>query len=55
MRTIYLIILAVMLFASCSRQLQMSYTSKGRTDYNLTAGEEAMLDSIQEKTFMFFL
>lgn len=55
MRTIYLIILAVMLFASCSRQLQMSYTSKGRTDYNLTAGEEAMLDSIQEKTFLFFL
>ncbi len=55
MRTTYLIILAVFVLASCNRQVQINYTSQGRTNYNLTASEEAMLDSIQEKTFQFFL
>ncbi len=55
MRTTYLIILAVLVLASCNRQVQINYTSKGRAHYNLSAGEEAMLDSIQQKTFQFFL
>ncbi len=55
MRKTYLIILAVIVLTSCNRQVQINYTSKGRANYNLTAGEEAMLDSIQEKTFQFFL
>lgn len=55
MRTIYLIMLAVLLLASCNQQAQTNFTSKGRVSYNLTAGEEAMLDSIQQKTFQFFL
>lgn len=55
MRKTYLIILAVLVLASCNRQLQINFTSQGRAGYNLTAAEEAMLDSIQEKTFQFFL
>lgn len=55
MRKTYLIILAVLVLASCNRQVLINYTSKGRTNYNLTASVEAMLDSIQEKTFQFFL
>ncbi len=55
MRKRYLILLAVLVLASCNRQLQVKYTSRGRASYNLTAGEETMLDSIQKKTFQFFL
>jgi len=33
----------------------MLFISNGRIDYQLTADEEAMLDSIQHKTFLFFL
>jgi len=55
MRKRYLILLAVLVLASCNRQVQINYTSKGRATYDLTAGEEAMLDSIQQKTFQFFL
>ncbi len=55
MRTSYLTLLAVLVLVSCNRQVQLNYTSKGRAIYNLAAGEEAMLDSIQEKTFQFFL
>jgi len=55
MRKRYLILLAVLVLASCNRQVQINYTSKGRATYDLTAGEEAMIDSIQQKTFQFFL
>ncbi|MFZ2286375.1 MAG: glucoamylase family protein [Bacteroidales bacterium] len=55
MRKIFLFLLPAFVLASCSQQAQISFTSKGRVSYNLTAGEEAMLDSIQEKTFQFFL
>jgi hypothetical protein len=34
---------------------QVVFKSNGKVDYPVTVGEEAMLDSIQHKTFLFFL
>ncbi len=47
----------VMAFAitACKQPQQLTYNSKGKVDYQLTAGDEKMLDSIQYKTFLFFL
>ncbi|MEZ4996440.1 MAG: hypothetical protein R2758_02805 [Bacteroidales bacterium] len=51
---IYSIFLAVLLLASCARQQTPAYRSQGPVDFPLTADDEAMLDSIQHRTFMFF-
>lgn len=55
MRITNLIILAAFLLASCNQQTQVSFKSQGRVNYQLTPDEESMLDSIQEKTFQYFL
>jgi hypothetical protein len=55
MRTIYLILLTALVLASCSRQTQITFVSKGKVDYQLSPDETTMLDSIQQKTFQFFL
>jgi len=39
--------------AACTQQF--AFKSHGKVNYPLTSGEEAMLDSIQHKTFLFFL
>lgn len=52
---IYSILLTVLLLASCARQQSPIYKSQGRVDFPLTADDEAMLDSIQHRTFMFFM
>jgi hypothetical protein len=52
---LYSIFLAVVFIASCTRAEQPPYKSQGRIDFPLTAEDEAMLDSIQHRTFMFFM
>jgi len=55
MRTKYIFLLAVLMITACDQPQQMLFRSNGRIDYQLTTDEEAMLDSIQHKTFLFFL
>lgn len=42
-------------FAACNQPKQIVFESKGRVEYALTSEEEIMLDSIQQKTFLFFV
>ena len=51
------VFLLVFLIAAsgCSQSLQPDYKSSGKVNYPVTPGEVAMLDSIQKKTFLFFL
>ena len=42
-------------FTACEQPQQIVFKSNGKVNYPLTADEEAMLDSIQHKTFLFFL
>ena len=50
-------LLLFVLFASaaCDQPQQIVFKSNGKVNYPLTADEEALLDSIQHKTFLFFL
>ncbi len=47
--------LAVLVMASCQRTEEIEFKSFGKVDYPLSAEQEVMLDSIQHKTFQFFL
>ena len=48
--------LFVFISAGCTaQQSQTVFKSKGKINYPLTTGEVAMLDSIQHKTFLYFL
>jgi hypothetical protein len=50
------VLLVVLSFVICAAYPQNNvYRSKGKVNYSLTRGEETMLDSIQHKTFLFFL
>lgn len=49
------LLLIIMTVAACQQPEQLVFESNGRVDYPLTVQEEAMLDSIQHKTFLFFL
>ena len=42
-------------FAACEPPQQIVFRSNGKVDYPVTADEEALLDSIQHRTFLFFL
>ena len=55
MKNIYSILIATLMLASCSQASQAPFRSHGRVDYPLTADDETMLDSIQKKTFLFFM
>jgi hypothetical protein len=50
-----LLLLTVLALAACQQPKQLTFESNGRVDYPLTVQEEAMLDSIQQKAFLFFL
>ena len=51
-----IIILAVLIASSgCASSQKTTYKSQGKINYSLSAQEEAMLDSIQRKTFLYFL
>ena len=44
-----------LLLTACDKPQGIEFRSNGKVDYPLTAEDEAMLDSIQHKTLMFFL
>lgn len=45
----------VLALTACNQPQQLAFKSNGRVDYSITHDEEIMLDSIQHKTFLFFL
>jgi hypothetical protein len=45
----------VLALAACNQPQQLAFKSNGRVDYCITHDEEIMLDSIQHKTFLYFL
>ncbi|HCX98717.1 MAG TPA: Tat pathway signal protein [Bacteroidales bacterium] len=49
------LLLMILVIAACNQPKQLAFESKGKVDYPLTVQEEAMLDSIQQITFLFFL
>lgn len=54
----FIIIISVILVVIFGCQVQQNHTvfvSKGKIDYNLTAEETTLLDSIQHRTFLYFL
>jgi hypothetical protein len=51
-----LLLLIVLASSSCvAQQKQLAFKSKGKINYPVTSREMTMLDSIQQKTFLFFL
>jgi hypothetical protein len=49
------IIILIISASGCALSQKVVYKSHGKVDYPVTAAETAMLDSIQHKTFLFFL
>ena len=52
------VLLVVLVFTACElpkQPQQRTFKSSGKVNYNVTPEEESMLDSIQQKTFLFFL
>ena len=49
------ILFLVLTFTACEQPKQLAFISGGKVDYPMTRGDEIMLDSIQQKTFLFFL
>jgi hypothetical protein len=49
------VLFAVFAFSSCDKPQGIEFRSNGKVDYPLTAEDEAMLDSIQQRTLLFFL
>lgn len=45
----------ILALAACNQPKQLVFESKGRVDYPLTVQDETLLDTIQKKTFLFFL
>lgn len=48
-------ILSFLFIASCKTQTNLPYRSFGKIDYQLSSDDEKLLDSIQYKTFLYFL
>ena len=55
MRFKHIFILALLVLTACTFTSKVDYQSKGGVSYPLTADDEAMIDSIQQKTFFFFM
>jgi len=52
------LLFVILAFTACEQpkpQGSLTFKSGGKIDYRLTAEDEGMLDSIQQKTFLFFL
>ncbi len=49
------LVVVIIATAGCARSQQSAFISHGKVNYAITAHETAMLDSIQHKTFLFFL
>ncbi|MBE9467647.1 MAG: Tat pathway signal protein [Bacteroidetes bacterium] len=50
-----ILIFVIISLTACNQPNQLKYNSTGKIDYPITEDEEIMLDSIQQKTFLFFL
>ncbi len=50
-----ILLFVVLALAAYNQPQQLAFKSNGRVDYHITHDEEIMLDSIQHKTFLFFL
>jgi hypothetical protein len=50
-----ILLIVVLALAACNQPQQIVFESKGKVDYALTSEQEVMLDSIQQKTFLFFV
>lgn len=50
-----LLLIVVFSLYACNSNKQLEFRSKGKIDYRLTAEDEMMLDSIQHKTFLYFM
>lgn len=55
MKKIYFVLLAAIVSAACNQPQKTVFRSQGKVDYLLSSEDEAMLDSIQKKTFLFFM
>ncbi|HOW30286.1 MAG TPA: hypothetical protein PLP88_01865, partial [Bacteroidales bacterium] len=49
------LMMIIVLFTSCKPQHEMSYKAQGKINYEFPTADETMLDSIQQKTFQFFM
>lgn len=49
------LLFTVIALAACNNPQQIEFKSQGRVDYPISHDEETLLDSIQHKTFLFFL
>ncbi len=49
------LVVVIIAVASCAQSQQPAFISHGKVNYATTVDETAMLDSIQHKTFLFFL
>lgn len=50
-----LILVLFVTFSGCAHSQKAAFKSHGKVDYSVTSAETAMLDSIQYKTFLYFL
>lgn len=50
-----IVFFTVLAFSACKKPQAIEFRSNGKIDFPLTAEDEAMLDSIQQKTLLFFL
>lgn len=55
MKNLLALFLIALTMAACKQPQQIVFKSQGKVDYPLSQAEEIMLDSIQKKTFLFFL
>lgn len=52
---IFILVIMFSMHSCTSKKATLKYPSQGKIDYDISAQDEAMLDSIQYKTFQFFL
>jgi len=55
MKTFKVLLLLVLVLVACNQPQQLTFKSNGKVDYLITTEDETLLDSIQQKTFLFFL
>jgi len=49
------LLIFTLLISACNNSQQVVYQSNGKVNYQLTPEDEALLDSIQQKSFLYFL
>jgi hypothetical protein len=54
-KSVFFVLILAFFLSSCAQKLTPKYTSKGKIEYNLTSEDKVLLDSIEHKTFEFFM